>query len=205
MSAAGALMSELSSDHAQVLYTTSARFEFESVNALLKHLHYQCEQFAAGPGAGALETTIELSVEARYPHQIWEIEIPIERGSVSDQADLNALKIAFHAAHKTLFEINDLTSEVEFVTWRAHVKCRLRPGGTGRLAAPDSTEAALSRRPVFFSSTGWVNAPVARFEAMKSGESLAGPAIVELSFTTVVIDPGATAERSEGGGLRVTF
>jgi N-methylhydantoinase A len=205
MSAAGALMSELSSDHAKVLYTTSARFDFENVNALLKDLNYQCEEFAAGPGAGALETTIELSVEARYPHQIWEIEIPIESRSVSDQADLDGLKRAFHAAHKILFEISDPASEVEFVTWRAHVKCRLRPGGTGRLAAPARTHAALSRRPVFFSSTGWVDAPVARFEAMKSGQSLTGPAIVESSFTTVVIDPGATAERSQGGGLRVTF
>ena len=111
-----------------------------------------------------------------------------------------------HAAHKTLFEINDPNSEVEFVTWRAHVKCRLRPGATGQLAASGYTpQTVASRRPVFFSATGWVDAPVARFEAMKSGEPLTGPAIVESSYTTVVIDPGAIAERTQGGGLRITF
>jgi N-methylhydantoinase A len=205
MSAAGALMSELSSDHAKVLYTTSGRFDFKNVNALLKDLHGQCAEFAAGPGVGAIETAIELSVEARYPHQIWEIEVPIHGAEVADVEDLDALKMAFHVAHKTLFEINDPNSEVEFVTWRAHVKCRLKPSATGQLAASIGTETVASRRPVFFSATGWVDAPVARFETMKSGEPLTGPAIVESSYTTVVIDPGAIAERTQGGGLRVTF
>jgi N-methylhydantoinase A len=206
MSAAGALMSELSSDYARVLYTTSARFDFKNVNALLTDLHSQCSEFATGPGAGAIKTTVEYSAEARYPHQIWEIEVPIHGGKVADGDDLDALKMAFHAAHKTLFEINDPNSEVEFVTWRAHVKCRLRPGATGQLAASGYTpQTVASRRPVFFSATGWVDAPVARFEAMKSGEPLTGPAIVESSYTTVVIDPGAIAERTQGGGLRITF
>jgi N-methylhydantoinase A len=205
MSAAGALMSELSSDHARVLYTTTARFDFKNVNTLLKELHRQCAEFAAGPGADAIETTIELSVEARYPHQIWEIEVPIQSGKVADPDNLESLKMAFHAAHKSLFEINDPNSEVEFVTWRAHVKCRLRPVATAQLAASGRIETIASHRPVFFSATGWVDAPVARFEAMKSGEPLTGPAIVESSYTTVVIDPGAIAERTQGGGLRVTF
>jgi len=38
---------------------------------------------------------------------------------------------------------------------------------------------------------------------MMPGEALAGPAIVESAVTTVVIDPGATAQRSAGGGLVV--
>ncbi|HEX2528234.1 MAG TPA: hydantoinase/oxoprolinase family protein [Geminicoccus sp.] len=205
LSAAGALMSELSSDYAQMLFATSARFSFDKVNEVLARLAERCAAFAAGPGEGALETVTEFSVEARYPHQIWEIEVPMASGRINNAAELDALKQAFHATHKSIFEISDPNSEVEFVTWRAKVQCRLREGGTGRLPVVKDTGAIMSRRPIYFASTGWVDAPVARFEAMEAGEPVAGPAIIESSFTTVVVDPGAVAVRTPGGGLRVGF
>ena len=40
---------------------------------------------------------------------------------------------------------------------------------------------------------------------MTPGDPVKGPAIVESSFTTVVVDPWATAARTEGGSLQVTF
>ncbi len=204
LSAAGALMSELSSDHAQMLFCTSDRFPFDKVAAVLGGLKEKCAAFAAGPGEGALEVTTELSVEARYPHQIWEIEVPLARGAVTGPDDLAALKTAFHAMHKTIFEICDPTSEVEFVTWRAKVSCRLNKTGAGRLPFVKSA-VGPSRRPIYFPTSGWIEAPIARFEAMEPDASVAGPAIVESSYTTVVIDPGAVAARTPGGGLQVTF
>jgi N-methylhydantoinase A len=59
---------------------------------------------------------------------------------------------------------------------------------------------APSRR-VYFEATGWVDAKVHRFETLPAGEDVVGPAIVESSFTSVVVDPGARARRDEGGTL----
>jgi N-methylhydantoinase A len=59
----------------------------------------------------------------------------------------------------------------------------------------------LPNRRVYFSSTGWVDAPARRFEALASGEEVIGPAIVESSFTSVLIDPGARATRDRSGAL----
>lgn len=205
MSAAGALMSELSSDHAQMLFTVSDRFAYERVNEVLAGLERKLEAFAAGPGEGAVEVAFEFSVEARYPHQIWEIEVPMATARIESQADLDALKATFHDTHKGIFEICDPNSEVEFVTWRAKVRCRLREGASGRLPTPKGVGPMMSRRKIYFAATGWVDAPVARFEAMRPDEPVAGPAIIESSFTTVVVDPDTTAVRTAGGGLRVTF
>jgi N-methylhydantoinase A len=144
-------------------------------------------------------------VEARYPHQIWEIEVPVPGGQVDGPVDLGALKDTFHAMHKTIFEINDPASEVEFVTWRAKVRCRHRESGTGRLREPEIDQNGASRRRIYFSGVGWMDAPIVRFEAMSPKEPIEGPAIVESSFTTVVIDPWATAARTAGAGLQVTF
>ncbi|MFB2553867.1 hydantoinase/oxoprolinase family protein [Ensifer soli] len=204
LSAAGALMSDVSSDYAQMQYTTSRRFAYDQVNAVLDSLDARCKAFAEGPGAGALSVTTEFSVEARYMHQIWEIEVPMTVGRIRDEADLDALKAAFHETHRTIFEITDPQSDIEFVTWRARVSCKIREGGTGRLPMKD-VAAKVDRRPVYFTSTGWTNAEVVRFETMPANAPVNGPAIIESSFTTVVVDPGTLAQRTDGGGLKVTF
>jgi N-methylhydantoinase A len=144
LSAAGALMSELSADYAQMLFTTSQRFDEAGVNAVLAALESRCRAFADGPGEGALETTIEFSVEARYPHQIWEIEVPLGAGRIEGADALAAIKSIFHDTHKAIFEISDPKSEVEFVTWRAKVRCRLRAGEAG--TRPATRTAPSSRR-----------------------------------------------------------
>jgi N-methylhydantoinase A len=84
------------------------------------------------------------------------------------------------------------------------VSCRIREGGTGRL--PFAAGAShLSTRRVYFDEMGWTDADVVRFETMEPDTKVAGPAIIESSFTTVVIDPGTQAMRTGDGGLRVTF
>lgn len=205
LSAAGALMSDLSSDHAQMLFCTSEQFPFDRVTAVVAALKERCRAFADGAGKGAVRVTTELSVEARYPHQIWEIEVPLPGGAVATEDDLAALETAFHAAHQSIFEICDTNSEVEFVTWRAKVSCRLHEESAGLLAEVDPDRSPASSRSIYFPQSGWIDARIARLEAIGPGVAVEGPAIVESSFTTVVIDPGATAERTAAGGLRVTF
>ena len=50
---------------------------------------------------------------------------------------------------------------------------------------------------------GAVNAAILRLEAMAPGAQFAGPAIVESSFTTIVLNPGASAERTPSGSLAI--
>jgi N-methylhydantoinase A len=107
--------------------------------------------------------------------------------------------------HQRIFEISDPESEVEFVTWRAKVSCKLKEATSGSLPREGEFTGGKASRPVYFSDTGWIEVPVHRFEAMVPGNPAPGPSIVESSFTTVVIDPQTVAERTAGGGLRITF
>lgn len=203
LSAAGAFMSELASDYAQMHFTSSDRFDVEGINAILAGLAARCDAFRRGPGEDALDATTEFAVEARYPHQIWEIEVPLRQERFAGEADVRTLVADFHEAHRALFEIADPKSEIELVTWRARIRCRLRETGTGPLIPRDPGHAIAPRRQVYFSATGWSEADVARFETMGEGAAVRGPAIVESSFTTVVVDPGAIARRTAGGGLAI--
>ena len=202
LSAAGALMSDLRAEFSGTLYTQTAGFEIERVNELLARLESQCQEFIAGPGAGSIEQIIEFTAEARYPSQIWEIEVPLRGNRVASDRDVEDLRDDFHSTHQDIFAIADNKSEVEVVGWRANVRCRLRDGveWTVKEATVDNVEVP-ERREAYFEGSGLVEARVLRFEDMARGEEVSGPAIIESSFTTVVVDPGASAVRRASGSL----
>ncbi|MDE0779161.1 MAG: hydantoinase/oxoprolinase family protein [Alphaproteobacteria bacterium] len=203
LSAAGAMMSDLHAQYTRTFFATSNDFDTAGVNAILDVLEASCNQFINGPGEGSLEQTIEFFAEARYPEQVWEIEVPLASRRFESDADVDALVSEFHKVHEDIFAINDPDSGVEVVGWTASVKCRLRKGESGSLAKRDMKASKDGTRKVYFSGHGYVDATVRRFEVMKEGEVLTGPAIIESPFTTVVVDPGATAERRASGSVSI--
>ena len=203
LSAAGAMMSDLTSQYRRTLFMISDAFDRDAVNRLLDQLEASCQSFIEGPGTGAIDTQVEFFAEARYPEQVWEIEVPIASRRFNDDGDIAALVAAFHDAHRDIFAINDPGSGIEVVGWTATVRCRLRSSESGTLVAADVETEIEGSRQAYFSGVGFVDAAVRRFETMQIGEKLAGPAIVESPFTTVVVDPGATAERRASGSLSI--
>ncbi|NBU13576.1 MAG: hydantoinase/oxoprolinase family protein, partial [Alphaproteobacteria bacterium] len=143
---------------------------------------------------------IDWSCEARYIEQAWEIDVPLATSRFSNDADVLALEHAFHAMHQDKFAVSDPGAPIETVTWNAEVRCRISSGKPGRLR-PDHRGLALPSRRVRFLGSDFVDAPVYRFEAIKEGAIIDGPAMIESDFTSVVIDPGATARRDELGNL----
>ncbi len=126
LSAAGAMMSDLTSQSTRTFFVTSARFDFDGVNRVLAELESQCRAFIDGPGKGSLSQTIEFFAEARYPEQVWEIEVPLAAPRFDGPDDVTALVEAFHKVHEDIFAIADPGSGIEVVGWTASVKCRLR-------------------------------------------------------------------------------
>ncbi len=119
-----------------------------AINQVLERLKEQCLEFANGPGAGALDYSIEYSVEARYPHQIWGDRRSAPVDKVETDGDLKRITDAFHDTHQRIFEICDRNSHVEFVTWRATVRCRLKERTSGKLPWVGDFAGGHARRPV---------------------------------------------------------
>jgi N-methylhydantoinase A len=206
LSAAGALMSELTSEYARLSFMTSSRFDLPRAMAVLADLAAECRAFIEdGPGKGAVATEIEYSVEARYPQQVWEIEVPLSPAGLRQPAGVAELVADFHRVHNETFAISDPGSQIEIIAWRARVRCRLLKAEIGTLRTADDDAAHHhDRRRAYFPGSGWTDIEVIRFERFPPGTSVVGPAIVESSFTTVVLEPGASARRTAGGGLSIT-
>ncbi|MCV3852724.1 hydantoinase/oxoprolinase family protein [Pseudomonas aeruginosa] len=203
MSAAGAMMSELTSHFQRTRFTRTDSFDFEGVNATLASLLAQCKDFIAGPGRGSLQQTITFWAEARYQEQVWELEVPLRGLELSTIQHLDELIEDFHQVHEDVFAIRDTHCAIEIVGWRATVTCRIRAQDGATLANAKAGPIEQPIRRAYFAGHGYTETKVERFEAMQPGNPVQGPAIIESSFTTVVLNPGDTAERRPSGSLSI--
>jgi len=200
LSASGALISDLSAHYQAMFHTLSESFDQAGVNRVLQTLLDECADFAKSAGAGAAATQIDWSCEARYIEQAWEIEVPLRKGRFENAQDTAALVDDFHQMHQDKFAVSDPHAPIETVTWNAEVRCRIGSNEPGRLA-PDYRAETLPSRRVRYVGAGWVNSKVYRFEAIPSGVTIQGPAIIESDFTSIVIEPSSNAVRDTMGNL----
>jgi N-methylhydantoinase A len=202
LSAAGAMMSDLAAHFRAHCFTTSEAFDFAGVNAVLAGLDARCRSFLAGPGHGARSHSVTFKAEARYAEQVWDIEIPVAGSRFGGDADLQRLTAEFHRVHEQIFAVSDRRANIEFVGWSAAVAARIRGDREMILAAP-ADRGREGSRLAYFPGHGKLATAVRRFEFLPAGEIVAGPAIIESSFTTVVVDPGAAALRRPSGSLAI--
>ena len=200
LAAAGGLISDLTSHHQAMRHTTSESFDFEGVNDALDQLEARCRAFQTSAGPEVEFVAIDWTAEARYPDQAWEIEVPLRRPRFSSREDVKRLVADFHEVHKDIFAVNDPHSAIEAIAWSATIRCRVGSPRAGRMVSNAATKSVLDRR-VYFQPFGWTRAAVHRFETLTPDLAVKGPAVVESGFTSVVIDPGASASKDPNGCL----
>jgi N-methylhydantoinase A len=200
LSATGALLSDLAAEHYATLLTSTSGFDFDAVNAALEGLDEQCRRFAEKSAAISVDHTVTHAVEARYRDQVWELDVPFEESRFDGADDVAALRRAFDRVHDEILAHVDPDSDVEFVTWKAKVECRLRTAPTTAAAARVEPRPPR-RRPVYFHRSGWLDAAVHDLESLAPSDEVHGPAIVQSPVTTIVVDPGARASRLDTGSL----
>jgi len=198
LSAVGALLTDLFTDYAVTCPTDSGSFDFDSVKGVLADLTAKCRIFCDRVAGRGDVTGTEFSVEAHYPDQVWELEIPVRASSLHSREDVEELRGEFHRTHERLFGVKDAASSVEFVTWRARARVRLPQRASDR---KPPAELPATRRVVSFDGVGTTPVPVLGFGSVPGGPAIRGPLLVESPQTTVVVPPEASVRRAESGSL----
>ncbi|MFC7052031.1 hydantoinase/oxoprolinase family protein [Hansschlegelia quercus] len=202
LSAAGAMMSELTSEFSQVVFMKTGAFDAAGAQGIVAGLKKRAETFFASAGGRARDRRIDLAIEGRYPSQVWEIDVAIDETMLAAEDAAQLLVAAFHARHEELFGFRDDGDDVEIMGWTALARCRLADESAIRL--PSSSGAAGGQsRSMAFRETGRIDAPAYRLEALDVAAIVTGPAVVESNFTTVVLAPGSRASKTAEGGLIV--
>ena len=201
LSAFGAIVSDISREYRRVFVTGTRNFDQAGAAATIRDLERAATQFTALAGATGEDIRTEFTVEARYAHQVWEIDIPVETASLLARGGIERFEQSFHRAHEQIFAFADPASPIEMIGWRAAVKCRVSRESTLTLAYSAEAQAGPHERDAYFRGIGWVRVPVRAFDHLAAGTRSVGPAIVESPFTSIVIDPGVAYWRTDAGNL----
>ena len=203
LSAVGALMADLSAEFASAVFTSTAEFDHETIDSTIEELESRCEEFAARVQAPSSE--VEMVAEARLSRQVWQIDVPLRRRRFAGtQSAVDEFRGDFRALHEEIFAVRDDYSAVDVVAIRARVTCPVARTSELRFATLERRVGGRSRREAYFPGHGRVAARVYALHEMGVEQPVAGPAIVESPFSTVMIEPGATAHRRVSGSLVIT-
>jgi N-methylhydantoinase A len=89
------------------------------------------------------------------------------------------------------------------MSWRAVARCPGPGGESITLVETTGTPVAPVMRSMFFRETGQVEAPTYHLERLPESLVVTGPALVVSNFTTIVVNPGARAQKRPEGHLVV--
>jgi N-methylhydantoinase A len=198
LSAFGAQQADIVTEAGRSLLTDSADFDFDRANAVLSEIDGELDRTAVGlRERGLAIAAVEHFVEARYAHQVWELEIPLRSHRVESAGELAVLVEDFHAAHERIFAVTDPDQKVEAVYWKGRLTAEPRKPGLAGPTPPASREPRL--RTAHFPEVGAVEVVVHDGGSLAAGESLPGPLLVAEPTTTIVVPPEATLRVTEQG------
>jgi N-methylhydantoinase A len=200
LSASGGILSDMVFSDARIRYVRSDAADPSVISAILDQLAGAAARFLATSG-DATRNGIDYWVEARYPQQTWEIEVPLAWPTADRRADIATLVEDFHHAHRSLYAVADPASPVEFIAWRVRASTSLAETGHARLRSA-TKHAERAHRRVWLG--GWKDVAVHELSALASDACLLGPAIVESPFTTIFLPADMRARRLASGTLEVT-
>lgn len=200
LSAAGALLSDISAEYAQVCFSSTRSDDFAAVAETVEGLSAQCRSFADTYTPDARDRTINVLAEARYENQVWEIDVPLNGIDIASAEGIAAFRSAFDDRHASLFSVSDPASPVEIVAIRANVQSRMRGDRPFRLAN-EVPEERTRTRPVYFPGVGMTETPALLLSAIPEDQMFEGPAILESPFTTIVLDPSSKYVRRPSGSV----
>jgi N-methylhydantoinase A len=195
LSAVGGQYSNIVTEFTQSRFAYTGDFPYEAVNRVLADITASMERFEAElRQRGLTRFEREYFVEARYPYQVWELDLALPHGRFDGQPELDAMIEAFHREHERVFAVKEPGQQIECVYWRGRLTAVLEGPPLRRTAAALSRPpAARVRQTVFFAGHGEVETPRYHGEEIGPGVTLAGPAIIDEPTTTIVVYPGSSA------------
>jgi N-methylhydantoinase A len=191
LSACGGLFSDIVAEFSISQRADTNRFDHDAVNRGLERLQAEIDELFE-----RLQTPVELRqceffVEARYPYQVWELEVPLPSGRFTGPEDVAAMVEDFHRVHDRVFAVAEPGQHIECIYWKGRATARLRKPALPQLdGRADGPPRPAALRPAWFGELGALDTPVFRADAFVPGHELIGPAIIHEPTTTIVVYPG---------------
>ncbi|HVL37355.1 MAG TPA: hydantoinase/oxoprolinase family protein [Burkholderiales bacterium] len=206
-SAFGMLLSDFRRDLVQSRFVRLDEVDLEALKRWFAELEAQGTAAVDGAGLDTRRLVLARSLDMRYVGQEHAVTVDVPL-AVFARGGKAGIKRHFDELHKERYGRGSPEEPAEIVTIRSTVTGVLKKPRLARIArggAKPLAEARTGERRVFFPGAGWVKTPTFRRDALKAGNRVAGPALVEEHASTTVLAPGDTLRVDPHGNLVVTI
>jgi 5-oxoprolinase (ATP-hydrolysing) len=174
-----------------------------ALDAMLREVEAEARTLLAGTGVDRDAERIERRADMRLHGQMHEIAVPLPEGRLGREA-VTEIRAAFIRTYEALYRNVPPDAAIEVLSWRVRI--------TGpepeveMLPRQDSTVAGASKgkRQAFFGE-GFVATEIYDRYALRPGDSIVGPAIIEEREATTIIPPGDRVEIDQALNLKLTI
>jgi N-methylhydantoinase A len=192
--AAGMLMCDFKHDFVRAFKAPLADADPAQVAALLEEMAAAATAVLARERVAAGAVTLRAALDLRYVGQWHELSVPVAWGP-GERPDLVRLRADFDAEHDRLFGYATAEMPVEALAVRlTAVGATAKPSLVPAAAGGEAAAARTGSRPVWSPpERRLADTPVYDGIRLGAGAALAGPAVIELANTTIVVPAGFEA------------
>ncbi|MGA8400063.1 MAG: hydantoinase/oxoprolinase family protein, partial [Stellaceae bacterium] len=203
-SAVGLLTTDLKYDAVRTEFQSGATIDLDRLNADFAAMQDELAHQFAADGVPTDDTEFHRAGDLRYVGQGYELRVPLPAGS-HDPAAVAAVFARFGELHRAEYGHVFPNSAIEIVNIRVTGIGRMPKIATPRPSAGKDLGAALVKTaPCAFRLSDGLRTlptPFYRRDGLPLGVSIAGPAIILQTDSTMVVPPGATVRADLSGNL----
>jgi N-methylhydantoinase A len=209
-SALGALTAQPAIDEERSYLSPARSADPARLKQLWLELDEHAEQFFLDARYERKDITALYELSLRYPGQNWSLTVEIAK--VKGPRDLSFVNDAmlgdaidkFHTAHEDEYGHRRESEEPEITGVRLATSVEIpRPTFRAGFTAPRrAAEPARTRRANL--GDGFADTPIFAGPSLEPGHTVTGPAIIEETFTTIVVYPGWRACLDDAGDYELT-
>jgi N-methylhydantoinase A len=202
MSAMGLLCADVRHDFARTHMIRLLREQVVTVEAMFAELRAQADAALAADGVAPEARRFTLSADLRYQGQNYELTLPVALAELAE--GFGPLIERFNEQHVRFYGYRLAGREVHLVNVRVTAIGATTHAAWPAHAISDAPAQPVARRTVLLAPGSRAEAPVYRFDDLRAGHHIEGPAIVEYSGSTVFLPPGWRARLDEFMNARLT-
>lgn len=195
-SAFGLLVADARHDYVRTLMKSERDVRSDAVLAALRELNAEGRSRLAKQGFGPEAIQTVWTADVRFEGQSYELNVP-----VGSDGNVSKLFADFSQLHERVYSFKAVDEKGVLVSLRVTAL-----GRSPRVKLPQTARGdgdPKGRRQAWFAGAGFVETPVYERSRLGSGQTLAGPAIVEEACTVTVVPPGRRVHVDAYGHLRI--
>jgi len=183
----------------------SEPFPLDEVNDTFATLDAEVRERLAADGIPGADASLLRSVDLRYRSQFFDVTVEVDGATLTEES-VERLRERFDRRYRDLYGEGAALrgAELELVALRVRGVARTRKPTL--LAGPGNGDSppVATRRAFWYELDEWVDTPTYQEEHIVPGLEIDGPAIFELSQTTVVARPSQHVAVDDYGNLVLT-